>query len=182
MAKPLYALRIDLQRQSLALREAGGNNWRKIASKIEKIGRKLDKAIGGVEVDRRPDDQMTKFLDGVIGCVEADSFARFMLWKENEDRAPEHKREWSSNNTGLSTQVGILADHEVWVSLQTAIIGGHKILFYSADGRVVDHDMVRSWLECRLPKTAFNGTRLNNTDAMNFHNIFPYEPPKQEPE
>ena len=48
MGRPLYDLRIDLQRQSLALREAGGQNWRKIASKIEKIGRKLDKAIGGV--------------------------------------------------------------------------------------------------------------------------------------
>ena len=176
MGRPLYDLRIDLQRQSLALREAGGQNWKKIASKIEKIGRKLDKAIGGLELDRSPDDQMTKFLEGVVGCVEADSFARFMLWKENEDRKPQDKREWSSNNSGLSTRVGMIADHEIWLSLQTAVIGGHKILFYSADGRVVDHDKVRSWLECRLPYTAFEGTRLNNTDAMNFHNVFPREP------
>lgn len=172
---PLYDIRIDLQRQSLALRESNGDNWREAAGKIEKIGRKLEKAIDGLPIDRTPDDEMTKFLDGVVGCVEADSFAQMKLWDENDKREGDRKREWSSNLSGLMTCVGILADNQVWLSLSTAVIGGHKILFYHATSSVVDHGMVKSWLKARLPNTAFDGDRLNNTNAMNFHNVFPHE-------
>lgn len=169
---PIYDIRIELQRESLALRESYGDNWKEAASNIEKIGRNLEKALGGLPLDRKPDDQLIKFLDGVVGCVEANSNERSNLWERNSKREDDRKKTWEENSSGLGVCVGIIGDFQVYISMTTAVIDGQKILFYDGTSRVVDHEMIRSWLKDCLPKTAFDGDKLNNTDAQNFHCVF----------
>lgn len=122
------------------------------------------------------DDEIARFLEGVVGCVEANSFEKHSLWKENHYLADDarHKREWKDNNSGYGITIGCVDDRPVHLSLRIATIDGQKILFYYATSQVVDHKMIREWLEVNLPDTAKGNYPggYNNTDATNFHNVF----------
>jgi hypothetical protein len=119
----------------------------------------------------RIDEQMTAFLTGVIGAVEANNYEQLMLWSENKRRDP--PRVWKEKNSGLLETIGHLDDMPVCISLWTAEIDGHKILFYEPTSQVVDYRMIDNWLETNLPKTAFRKDGyVNRSDSMNFHNLF----------
>lgn len=123
------------------------------------------------------DDELVKFMEGVVGVVEANSFEQHCLWKENhflEDDA-RHKREWKDNTSGMGETIGYVDGRPVAISLRTAIIDGHKIMFYYATSNVIDHKMICEWLLLNLPDTAkvSGPAGYNTTDATNFHNIFP---------
>lgn len=113
------------------------------------------------------DAEMTKFLNGVTGVVEANSFEALSLWSEY---AKPRKKIWIENRTGLLETIGEFGGMPICVSLQTAIIDGQNILFVDPTSAIVDHRMVRKWLENTLPKSAWKGDRLNYENAMNFHN------------
>lgn len=121
-----------------------------------------------------PDKQMTEFLHGVVGVVEANSYETMCLWKEY---AEELKKPWKQRCDGLGEIVGKLADMPVFLSLLTAEIEGHKILFIDATSQVIDHRLIDQWLANTLPTSAFRGgdprNGVNKTDAMNFSNVFP---------
>lgn len=117
------------------------------------------------------DAEMTEFLNGVVGVVEANSYERLCLWKEYTE---ELKKRWKDNRSGFSEVIGYLADMPVCISLFTSEVDGHKILFIDATSQVIDHRMIDKWLIETMPKSAFkdDGRFVNKTDAMNFHNIF----------
>lgn len=114
------------------------------------------------------DAQMTEFLDGVVGAVEANSFETLSLWRECHQ---ELKMPWVDRGSGLMEIVGTVGDRPVCISLLTSVVDGQKILFYDPTSQVVDHAMIDEWLVKNLPRTAFYGERPNRTDAMNFHNV-----------
>ena len=115
-------------------------------------------------------DEMTNFLHGVVGVVEANSFESLCLWEEAEEQG----RSWISNNSGFGQTVGQIAGMPVCLSLLTAEVEGHKILFIDPTSQVVDHRMIEEWLAKTLPKSAFRDDGfVNKTNAMNFHNVFP---------
>lgn len=129
------------------------------------------------------DEQMTTFLEGVVGAVDADRYAQHSLWADYAEEGARWGRQegirypWVSNNSGLMTCVGRHGDMEVWVSLTTAVVNGHKLLFYYGSGNFVDHGMIEKWMQTNLPETARFGPRgFNHTDADNFCNIFPRVP------
>jgi hypothetical protein len=118
------------------------------------------------------DGEMAKFLSGVVGVVEADSYAQHMLWAENRRR--EKPLKWTGNSRGLMETIGNLGGMPVCVSLFTAEIDGHKLLFIDATSQVVDHRMIDGWLKKTMPPSAFRKDGyINRTDATNFHNVFP---------
>lgn len=125
------------------------------------------------KADKTPklDEEMINFLDGVVGVVEADSFARHVLWKENRDR--EKPRLWDQNLSGFGQTVGFVKKMPVCISLLTATVDGRKVLFVHPTSVVVDHRMIDKWLKKSLPETAFRSDEyINRTDATNFHAIF----------
>lgn len=140
----------------------------------------MDKAIKErrtVAISKETDDEMQRFLDGCIGAVEANSFERHALWRLNDEKLDGKKLLWKENSSGLMTCCGMVGGREVWMSLSTAEVGGAKLLFYYASSTFVDHDLVRAWIDQSMPLTArdgIEGGRVNHTDAMNFHNIFPH--------
>ncbi len=109
-----------------------------------------------------------EFLQGVIGFVEATSFEYHQLWKEWEDKST-----WKQNLSGYGQVVGHLDSRPVFISLITAVIEGHKVLFIDPTSEVVDWKLIETWLLVNLPETAMVNKRVNRTDAMNFTNIFP---------
>lgn len=118
------------------------------------------------------DREMENFLAGVVGVVEADSYGGHMLWNENRRR--DNPRTWNANTAGFHETVGHFCKNPVCLSLHTAVIDGHKILFVDAVSQVVDHRLIEGWLKRTLPKSAFrHDGYVNKVDAMNFHNVFP---------
>lgn len=121
------------------------------------------------------DEEMAKFLDGVVGVVEADNYGKHMLWVENHYKAVEldhRKLDWVDGRLGMMEKVGELDGMPVCISLFKATVDGQLILFVDPCSMVVDHRLIDDWYKRALPKSAFreNGY-VNKTDAMNFHNI-----------
>lgn len=120
------------------------------------------------EKSNGPDEEIVKFLEGVVGVVEANSYETLCLWKEETG---ERKTSWIDDTRGILEVIGHIGDLPVCISLRTATVDGHKILFVDPTSRVVDHEMVQLWLEKNLPKSAFEGNYINRADAMNFYNV-----------
>lgn len=116
------------------------------------------------------DAQMAEFLNGVIGVVDANSYERLCLWQEWQKPG----KSWKENTSGFLETVGHLDGRPVCVSMFTATVDGHRLLFLDATSQVVDHKMIDEWLQRTMPQSAFrdNGY-VNRVDAMNFTNIFP---------
>lgn len=115
-------------------------------------------------------EEVARFLDGVIGVVEANSFETSRLWREHHE-----KRAWIENLSGFGCTVGHRHGDPVCISLLTATVDGHKILFFHPTSPVVDWDLIDAWMVASLPKSAFRAGSdvVNRTDATNFANIFP---------
>lgn len=120
--------------------------------------------------------ELTKFLEGTVGiiedCTSCESQYIYKEVTENWGRdAYEH------NAFGLMHTVGMVGDMPVCVQLNSNRIKGHKILFVRATSAVVDHRMVRKWIEEVAPDTAFEdgdrSKRLNISDANNWSNAIP---------
>lgn len=136
----------------------------------QSLGREVMFRIGIVTVDD-PDfkRELDQFLEGVTGVVVANSYEYFALWSEYKDLK---RGEWKQNLSGLGCGIGELAGMPVTVSLTTAVVEGFKLLFIHAMSQVVDHRMVREWLDANMPDSAkFATGRLNITDAQNFYNV-----------
>ncbi len=127
---------------------------------------------GGVRLVVRADPgERESFLLGAIGVVEVDRYSHHALWADN-DRRGDVKLSWSSNSDGLADTAGYLSGFPVVVTLWSAVVDGKKLIFVEPTSRVVDHDLIRTYLEKVMPWSAKrpNG-KLNITDAVNFHNV-----------
>lgn len=114
-------------------------------------------------------DEIAAYISTVDAVCEATSFEQHCLWREN---TTERGVRWQDAGHGYLATVGHLGEHPVCISLLTAIIQDRIFLFYHATSRVVDHDMVRAWLQENLPVSAFNNRGdLNHSDATNFWNL-----------
>jgi hypothetical protein len=132
-----------------------------------------------------PDNEMKKFLAGVRGVCEANSYEKHGLWCDYAQEALDSKcvadaRErirysWVSDSSGLMQQVGTFGGMPVVISMFKSKVNGYWILFYYACSMVTHSDMVRKWLEENLPVTAFEDNdprgRMNREDATNFCNV-----------
>lgn len=115
------------------------------------------------KMEKRTDYEMIKFLDGVVGIIEANSNEYSNIWQLNK----EHRKEtWVDNSSGLFEYVGYLDDRPICISLRTTIIGGRKILFWHPTSQVVDHAMIDEWFSLNLPN-------IPKTDATNWTNVLP---------
>jgi len=124
--------------------------------------------------ERVSDKQITDFLAGVVGVVEANSFESLMLWEENQRL---DRWRWEQDSMGLLETVGHLADMPVCISLYKSRINGHLLLFWHATSAVVDHRLIDKWMVETLPLSAMRDgdprKGVNRTNAMNFSNVFP---------
>ncbi len=137
-----------------------------------KVGKvpELAAGYGNYIVEDPEDKELTKFLEGVVGSVEASDFEYFSLYEDEKS----HGSEWKENLSGIWRNIGSIADRPVCVSLRTAEINGAKILFWHPTSPMVDYDLIEAWLKRVLPKTAIrDDNHLKRTDAMNFCNIVP---------
>lgn len=115
------------------------------------------------------DDELRLLVDGAVGFCEATGDEQNAVWErliQNTDLP------WKQNGGPLVT-IGYLDGRPVAVHLSSVEINHFKVIFYEATSTVVDHDMVRRFIEKLAPDSAKRGGRLNHTDSTNFSNILP---------
>jgi hypothetical protein len=116
-------------------------------------------------------ETIEKFLEGVVGIVEADYFSHQMLWEYNNR---EKMYSWIENLVGFMEIIPISTKPKksMALSLRTAIINNQKILFVNPTSKYVDYDLINKWLLENVPESALKCNNLNMVNAMNFHNVF----------
>lgn len=131
------------------------------------------------------DTEITAYLEGVVGVVEATSYEKNCLWLHFAKDAEKYggpssvRFDWQETGHGYGPTVGFLADMPVAISILTATVAGNKLLFWHAMSVVADHRLIEEWFKKNLPTSAFReGARrnyVNQTDANNFIDIIPHE-------
>ncbi len=112
------------------------------------------------QIKKREDDEMVKFLYGVVGIIQgASSDDSFHVWETWHDKV-----DWASNNFGLLETVGTLDGRPICINLSTATIEGFKVLFYYPTSELVDWAMIENWVNLNL-------SGVEKSDASNAHNI-----------
>ena len=119
------------------------------------------------------DDQLKKLVEGAIGFCEATREEEHSVWVSLVDRR-DPPVTWRQHS-GLLATIGQIDGRPVAVSLSPVDVAGHRVIFYHATSAVVDHDMVRAFIDLLAPDTARQGDRVNHSDATNMTNILPRE-------
>jgi hypothetical protein len=131
--------------------------------------------LGNPKVD---DAELAKFLEGVVGVIEdSSSIATSYIYEKTVEYWG--RDAYKQEGHGFMHTVGEVGDMPVCVSLTCNHIKGHKILFVEPTSAVVDHRMVREWIEQTMPDSAYEdgdrNKRLNISDANNWSNALPRE-------
>lgn len=90
--------------------------------------------------------------------VEADSF---FVWKEWHAAVP-----WKNDNAGITTQLGVLDNRPIMLTILFAKINGHRVAFYESGSQLVDHKLIHDFLEENF-QVFYDGDRWAHCDAMN---------------
>jgi hypothetical protein len=111
-------------------------------------------------------DNVKTYIEGVVGLVEASREEYTMQYVRHVmDKTGDWvKLDWKENTSGYGINVGTFAGREVWISINSAVINGRKILFWHATSSIVDYGLIDIWIE-----THFKG--IKKTDATNFMNV-----------
>lgn len=113
--------------------------------------------------------EVDKYMEGVVGVIDANSFERMCLWERFTKNTG---IVWDDNLEGLFFEVGTLSDMPVTLSIFSVSVDGVKILFVDSPSMVVDHRLINQWLDKHLPSTARREDGiLRRADAGNAHNI-----------
>jgi hypothetical protein len=119
----------------------------------------------------KPTDEIRRYLAGVVGCIEATNEEKHGIWERNKNIS---KLPWVDTGMGYGHHIGDVDNRPIAISLLTTTIDGELYLFYHGTSELVDHKMIREWLEQYMPVTAFrdNDPRLglNHADATNWIN------------
>lgn len=126
------------------------------------------------------DPEITKYLEGVIGVVEANTFEKSELWmRYSKSASPDPNRaytcfDWRSSTVGQGLEIGRLAEFPICLSLYVDVIDGHRVLFMHSTSMVTHNGLIRTWLMNVLPASAMRESGYPNmVDALNFTNVFP---------
>jgi hypothetical protein len=117
-----------------------------------------------------------KLFKDVVFLVQATDTERYFLWcihadpDSNNTRYPYQKLQWDQEGLGKIVTIGYLDKRPTCVEISYAKLNGKRVMFYEGCSELVDHDMIRKWLEHWTLETIRwdAGTRWAHCDAMNF--------------
>jgi hypothetical protein len=121
--------------------------------------------------DAQIDDELIRFVGGAIGFCAATNEEQHGVWLRLVDRR-DPPVAWKQHG-GIGVTIGYLDNRPVHVVLSHVDVAGFKVIFYEATSTVVDHEMVRQFIDRLAPESARRGDRINHTDATNMSNILP---------
>ena len=121
---------------------------------------------------REPSEEIKKYMDGVVGVLEANSFETLSIWKMYNTTNEAKGTFDQERNGGYLVYVARSEDGSVvTISLSRFTFNGMSILVYSDESEIVDHSLIDQWIEKYAPPTAWKNGRLNKTNATNHGNL-----------
>ncbi len=110
----------------------------------------------------------------VAFIVEATHEEYMSFWREfssesDYPRMNDKTITWKQESVGASRQIGEINGRPIVVELRYARINGRRVCFYNGCSQLVDHIMIREWLEHFTEKTIRHEGRFAHCNASNFH-------------
>lgn len=102
-------------------------------------------------------DEIDRYLEDVTVIIEATSFEKNELWKQNSASAAQSgwgkgQLAWRDNLSGYGPAIGEIGGKPIAISIFTATIDGEKVCFMEPTSKAVDHDVIEAWLREKCPK------------------------------
>jgi len=119
------------------------------------------------------EDTAESRLKETLFIVEATSFEKHCLWLQFSNTSPNRLYpetppvKWEQLDGFLIT-VGTYHTHPICISAQWDRINGELVMFWEATSNVVNHTIIKKWLNDNFKGKYDNGTRSAKSDAMNF--------------
>lgn len=113
----------------------------------------------------------TKFV------LEATSAEYHLLWERFSSQStflPYNVVKWEQVPYGYNFKIGELNGQPIQVDCNWFRLEGFLIMRFEAISNVVDHQLVREWLQSRCKPLWDGGTRVAYTNADNFHHVLEY--------
>jgi hypothetical protein len=121
-------------------------------------------------VDRPVPDYLKERFAQTEFVVEGDSFRCWKIWTQELKRS---EASWIQKNPGYVICVGELAGMPVNINVFWNNINGHMVMFYEDISQVVDHRMIKEYLDKHCnPK--YDGGRQARVDENNFGTCIHY--------
>lgn len=118
-----------------------------------------------------PRDEIIEYVKDAIYFVEADSYARTMIWVDySKDDNRYNSKYWKQNNQGFYCTVGELMGRPIVVELFQYHVNGKKIIMYSATSQLVDYAIIEEFFEKHF-EVYKNGQRKMTNSLNVFHAI-----------
>ncbi len=117
----------------------------------------------------------------VVFIVEATSCEYMSLWREYhyssrpglDDNGLPLILSWEEVGMGHAITIGEVDKRPNVISIRYAILNGKRVMFYYGCSQVVDHQMIRNWLEMHASHLTYdNGHRWAHTNATNFGHCY----------
>jgi hypothetical protein len=111
-------------------------------------------------------DADKKLFDGVEYCIQASHDEHHMLWERwhyRADTTRSYVKNWEQVSLGHWLTIGSVDNRPICVSVQYAILNGHKVMFYEGTSQLVDYKMIEDWLERYFDRCN------HHCNAANFH-------------
>lgn len=76
---------------------------------------------------------------------------------------------WEQESLGKSREIGKINGRPIVVDIRYARLNGRRVAFLEGCSQLVDHVMIREWLEHFTEKTIRHDGRWAHCDSSNFH-------------
>ena len=120
--------------------------------------------------DINPKDE--ELFKDVKFLVEATYHEQFVLWQDyfNKPKYGRKAKSWKQVYTGHGLQIGTINKRPICVQIFYAILNGKKVMFYEGCSELVDHKMIKDWIQYwTLDNIKWDVDRWAHCDAQNFH-------------
>ena len=118
--------------------------------------------------------QITKLseCDSIIEATSEEAFGLWCRYASNSGYVftaskKDMRRAWQEQSAGFWQEIGRINDRPICVAVQFATIDGRRIAFVEGCSELVDHKMIREWVEAEK-----RDGDVKITNSSNFHNAF----------
>ncbi len=110
----------------------------------------------------------------VAFLVEATHQEYMSFWCDFSNESPNPRFNgktvaWNRESLGKAITIGEINGRQIVVELCYVRINGRRVCFYNGCSQLVDHIMIREWLEHFTEKTIRHEGRFAHCNASNFH-------------
>lgn len=117
-----------------------------------------------IRITETPSPEFRQLMSDTVAVVEATSFEQYVLQRDLREGRQNAWKDMRAEQgmSGIMLGVGDCGGMQTCISLGYMRLDGHVIMFYEATSRIVDHGLVRIWVDANFHSS------VTRTNADNF--------------